>query len=115
LPDVLRVRLRPVQIQLQSLGDERLLDCLDEHAIAALERGESSASGVPLSCRGARCASCRVRVVHGAELLAPAGPVELDTLRLTGAAPDERLACQIWFQHGEGEIDLEFTALTGGG
>jgi ferredoxin len=114
---VLRIRLQPLLIEFESQGAERLLDRLDEHTLDALDRPASaSAAGptsVPVSCRGARCGSCRVAVLRGAEHLVEAQPDERDTLRLCGAAAHERLACQIWLRPAaSGEVDLAFTALT---
>lgn len=57
----------------------------------------SRGAGLPhaAACGGrGRCATCRVRVDDGAELLAPADVVELDILAKAGASPDVRLACQ---------------------
>jgi ferredoxin len=113
---VLRIRLQPQGVVLESSGAERLLDCLDEHALDQIERdpAQIDATTFPVSCRGARCASCRVRVLHGAQHLQPAAADELDTLRLCGAAPEERLACQVTLRDTSGEIELAFTALTRG-
>jgi adenylate cyclase len=55
-------------------------------------------AGIPHAsvCGGrARCSTCRVRVIEGAELLPPASAVELRVLRRVGAAPSIRLACQL--------------------
>jgi len=47
-------------------------------------------------CGGkARCSTCRVRVLGGADRLAPPSDAEAALLRRIGAAPDVRLACQI--------------------
>ena len=46
------------------------------------------------SCRGAGiCAACRVRVVDGAEFLAPMGGVEAALAAREPLAADERYAC----------------------
>jgi len=45
-------------------------------------------------CRGEGvCGRCAVRVLHGADRLAPMAASERDILARQGAAPDERLAC----------------------
>ena len=52
-------------------------------------------TGVPLSCRGARCGACRVRVAAGHSSLSEARQDERATLTWLGAGTDERLACQL--------------------
>lgn len=54
-------------------------------------------AAVPLgnSCGGVGiCARCRVRVVEGAEALAPMTSIEIRVTQQRGFAPEERLACQ---------------------
>lgn len=47
-------------------------------------------------CGGrARCSTCRVRIIDGAENLPPPSPAEADALRSISADPDVRLACQM--------------------
>lgn len=47
-------------------------------------------------CGGrARCSTCRVRIIEGAESLPPPSAAEAATLRSIGAGPDVRLACQL--------------------
>lgn len=47
-------------------------------------------------CGGrARCSTCRVRVTHGLERLAPPAAAELATLKRIGAPAGVRLACQV--------------------
>jgi ferredoxin len=58
---------------------------------------------IAISCRAANCGVCRVRVLDGMALLAPAGAAELDVLGDAGAAPEERLACQLVVR-GEGGL-----------
>jgi ferredoxin len=77
-------------------GPARLLDLLDD-------RG----GGLPVSCRGANCGVCRVRVRRGADLLAPAERRERETLDLLHAASDERLGCQVQLRdQADGELVL---------
>lgn len=55
-------------------------------------------AGVPHTsvCGGrARCSTCRVQVLRGAETLAAAAGAEANTLRSIGAGENVRLACQI--------------------
>lgn len=55
-------------------------------------------------CGGqARCSTCRVRVVAGAERCPPAGSLEAGTLARIGAQADVRLACQL---RPEGDITV---------
>jgi ferredoxin len=104
---MIRIRLQPLALELASRGDERLLDLVDDAV------GARALAGVPLSCRGARCGVCRVRVLRGMGSLAAASRDECDTLRLIGAGADERLACQICICAGASEeVELAFTALT---
>lgn len=42
-----------------------------------------------------RCSTCRVKILEGAENLAPPSAAEWRTLKSIGATPDMRLACQI--------------------
>lgn len=50
----------------------------------------------PAMCAGrARCSTCRVRVVDGANRCPPAGPDERRTLERLRASPDVRLGCQL--------------------
>jgi ferredoxin len=84
-----------------------LIDLLDDLEDTTL------VSGVPLSCRGARCGACRVRVVRGENAIIAPRADELDTLRILGAGPDERLACQLQLRaDGQRSVELVFTALT---
>ena len=47
------------------------------------------------SCRGdAVCGACKVRVLEGAEQLAPLGPSERALAARVELGPDERFACQ---------------------
>jgi adenylate cyclase len=58
----------------------------------------SRSSGIPhrAKCGGrARCSTCRVRVIGGAESCPPPGQDEQRTLERIGASPDVRLACQL--------------------
>jgi adenylate cyclase len=58
----------------------------------------SRAAGIPHAsvCGGrGRCSTCRVRVIEGEELLAPATPEEQRVLDRVGAPVGVRLACQI--------------------
>ncbi len=50
---------------------------------------------VSIACRAAHCATCRVCVEQGHNSLEPAAADERATLNALGAAPDQRLACQL--------------------
>jgi ferredoxin len=63
---------------------ERLLDRVDEVG-----------APLPLSCRSASCAICRVRIALGAEQFDAPSEDERATLALFEAARDERLGCQL--------------------
>lgn len=99
---VVRIRILPHGAELSGQGPVRLLDLADEHERAA---------GLSFSCRGANCGVCRVRVVHGAELLELASTRERDTLRFAHAADDERLGCQLSVRaDADGVIELELSS-----
>jgi len=78
-------------------ADGRLLDACDD-AVAP----------VGFSCRTARCCTCRVDVLAGAELLDPPGEDEIAVLRLHGSTPIQRLACQAVARPGPGLVRLRW-------
>ncbi|WP_171169015.1 2Fe-2S iron-sulfur cluster-binding protein [Streptomyces sp. I05A-00742] len=49
---------------------------------------------VTFGCRAARCGTCMIRVISGADNLSPAGPDERAVLDVLALSPDCRLACQ---------------------
>ncbi len=53
-----------------------------------------------------RCATCRVEVVEGEQLLDPPARGELDLLERLGAPPRLRLACQAVLRAGPGLVRL---------
>jgi ferredoxin len=61
---------------------------------------------VPFSCRAATCATCRIEVVEGAELLEPREGAEAELLEILGDPPQYRLACQAKVSGGQGLIRL---------
>jgi ferredoxin len=73
----------PLGPALQTEGSGRLLDLCDD-----------AGAPVGFSCRSARCCTCRVEVLAGADLLEPPSEEERETLRLRGSLPRHRLACQ---------------------
>ena len=82
------------------VGDT-LVDLADDHD-----------APVPFSCRSASCGICMVRVIEGAQLLAPALADEREVLRDQGGLGRDRLTCQAEIV-GEGTIRLR--AGTAGG
>jgi ferredoxin len=80
-------------------GSERLLDICDQ-----------SHAPVAFSCRGATCATCRVEILEGAELLEPAGEAERELLTTLGSPPSTRLACQAIVLAAVGVIRLRWGA-----
>ena len=59
----------------------------------------SAKAGVPLNhrCGGhARCGTCLVTIIEGAEHLSDIGTTETRILKVLKAKPDQRLACQAW-------------------
>lgn len=104
---VLHIRLEPLGIELSCASEGRLIDLLDD------VEDTKVVAGVPLSCRGARCGVCRVRVLQGAGAIIAPRADERDTLDALGAKSDERLACQIELRvDAEQHVVLAFTALT---
>ncbi|HEX9080971.1 MAG TPA: 2Fe-2S iron-sulfur cluster-binding protein [Holophagaceae bacterium] len=68
-----------------------------EHEISLL--AASSKVSLPLNhrCGGhARCGTCLVTIVEGAEHLSEMGAAETRILKALRAQPDQRLACQAW-------------------
>jgi ferredoxin len=79
-------------------------DCERETALLAA----SAKAGVPLNhrCGGhARCGTCLVTVLEGAEHLSEMGGAETRVLQALKAAPDQRLACQTW---ARGDVSLKY-------
>lgn len=79
------------------VGRVRLLDLCDELR-----------APVRFGCRAARCTTCRIVVVEGAELLEAAGAEEAELLEATGAPPDVRLACQAVIRGASGALRLRW-------
>jgi adenylate cyclase len=68
----------------------------------------SAKAGVPLNhrCGGhARCGTCIVTVVEGAEHLSEQGLAEGRVLQALKANPDQRLACQTW---AKGDVSVKY-------
>jgi ferredoxin len=76
-------------------GAGRLIDVCDD-----------ARAPIVFSCRDARCATCRVEVVEGEQLLDPPARGELDLLERLGAPPRLRLACQAVLRAGPGLVRL---------
>ncbi|WP_437658170.1 2Fe-2S iron-sulfur cluster-binding protein [Sorangium sp. So ce1182] len=76
-------------------GAGRLIDVCDD-----------ARAPIVFSCRDARCATCRVEVVEGEQLLEPPARGELDLLERLGAPPRLRLACQAVLRAGPGLVRL---------
>jgi ferredoxin len=85
------------EITVDVAGPERLLDVCD-------------AAGAPVafSCRDGNCATCRVEVLAGIDLLEPARAEERDVLDRLSAAANQRLACQAVVGAGEGLIRIRW-------
>lgn len=89
------VRWEPEGATFMVGAGERLIDALDDHPSLRL----------PTACRAANCGTCRVRVQSGSAGVVPAGDWEVSVLTLCGAAPDERLGCQLCFSNDtRGEV-----------
>ena len=84
----------------------------DGDAAAGTERrallAASAKANVPLNhrCGGhARCGTCLVTVVEGAEHLSEKGGAESRVLLALKANPDQRLACQTW---ARGDVSVKY-------
>jgi ferredoxin len=87
----------PLGPAVQAEGSGRLLDLCDD-----------AGAPVGFSCRSARCCTCRVEVLAGADLLEPPGDDEREALRLRASAPGHRLACQAVVRNTEGTLRLRW-------
>ncbi len=79
-------------------------ECERETALLAA----SVSAGVQLNhrCGGhARCGTCLVTVVEGAEHLSEKGAAEARVLQALRATPDQRLACQTW---ANGDVSVRY-------
>ena len=79
-------------------------ECDRETALLAA----STRAEVPLPhrCGGhARCGTCIVTVVEGAEQLSEKGAAETRVLQALKANPDQRLACQTW---AKGDVSVKY-------
>ena len=71
---------------------------------------DEAAAPVPFSCRSTSCATCRVDVLEGIELLEPPGEDELGVLAIFGDDPGKRrMACASKVRPGEGLIRVRAT------
>jgi adenylate cyclase len=65
----------------------------------------ASGESLPHDCGGrARCGTCRVRVLSGADGLSRPEAAELERLAAVRAGPDERLACRA---HAFRDVEIE--------
>ncbi len=56
---------------------------------------EASGADITFGCGSGSCGTCRVKVTEGLDHCSEPGSEERDYLSALGAAPDERLACQV--------------------
>ena len=79
-------------------------ECDRETALLAA----STRAEVPLPhrCGGhARCGTCLITVVEGAEHLSEKGAAEIRVLQALKANPEQRLACQTW---AAGDVSVKY-------
>jgi adenylate cyclase len=68
-----------------------------ERETALLAASTKASVPLPHRCGGhARCGTCVVTVVEGAEHLSEKGAAETRVLQALKAGPEQRLACQTW-------------------
>ncbi len=85
------------EITVAVTGPEALLDVCDE-----------AGAPVAFSCRDGNCATCRVEVLAGIELLEPARAEEREVLGRLAAAANQRLACQAVVRAGAGLVRIRW-------
>ena len=79
-------------------------DCDRETALLAASVNASVP--LPHRCGGhARCGTCLVTIVEGAEHLSEKGTAEPRVLLALKAKPDQRLACQTW---AKGDVSVKY-------
>jgi adenylate cyclase len=77
-----------------------------ERETALLAASTSASVPLPHRCGGhARCGTCLVTVVEGAEHLSEKGAAETRVLLALKANPDQRLACQTW---AKGDVSVKY-------
>jgi adenylate cyclase len=77
-----------------------------ERETALLAASTSASVPLPHRCGGhARCGTCLVTVVEGAEHLSEKGAAETRVLQALKANPDQRLACQTW---AKGDVSVKY-------
>lgn len=77
-----------------------------ERETALLAASAKAEVPLPHRCGGhARCGTCLVTVVRGAEHLSDMGVAETRVLKALKASPDQRLACQTW---ARGDVSVKF-------
>ena len=79
-------------------------ECDRETALLAA----STQAAIPLNhrCGGhARCGTCLVTIVEGADHLTEQGAAETRVLKALKANPDQRLACQTW---ARGDVSVKY-------
>ncbi len=94
MPRIVFIGLDGDQKETNAPGGAALVDLADEVN-----------APIPFSCRSASCGTCRLVVLEGASLLAPADDDELQVLDAFGQAPpDRRLCCQAKLLEGSGTV-----------
>lgn len=79
-------------------------DCDKE--ITLLAASAKASVPLPHRCGGhARCGTCRVTILEGAEHLSDRGAAETRVLKALKAEPDQRLACQSW---AKGDVTCKY-------
>lgn len=95
-----------IELAETALGPARTL--IAEARVRLLDLCDEARAPVRFGCRAARCTTCRIEVIEGAEGLEPAAIEEADLLRVTGAPPSVRLACQAIVREGAGRVRIRW-------
>jgi ferredoxin len=97
-----------VSVRLEIVGSDGTRTSMDAAAgDRVLDLCDEQSAPIAFSCRSATCGTCRVTVERGADLVRAAGAEEQATLHTLGAAPTERLACQLVIDAENGCILLK--------
>ena len=87
-------------------GPARSIDCGTPARL--LDLCDESRAPVGFGCRAARCTTCRVVVLDGADLLDPPASEEAELLSDIGAPEGVRLACQAVIRGESGLLALRW-------
>lgn len=109
-PVDLPIRMAEIELAETALGPARTLIAATRARL--LDLCDEARAPVRFGCRAARCTTCRIEVIEGAEALEPPEIEEAELLAATGAPPSVRLACQAVVREGSGRVRLRWIGPT---